>query len=109
MLPAPYVKVYLVKNRKMVAKCKTHPARRTLDPLFQQVLQFQENFKGCQLHVTVWGDKKSFMGVVQIVLDDVDLSSTVMGWYKLFNECSLINLPNAKGGGGPGGHPGSHH
>ena len=47
------------------------------------------------------------MGVVQIVLDDVDLSSTVMGWYKLFNECSLINLPNAKGGG-PGGHPGPH-
>ena len=61
----------------------------------------------------VWGDygrmdKKTFMGVVQIVLDDIDLSSTVMGWYKLFNASSVINLPSG-GKGGNGAGPSGHH
>ena len=33
------------------------------------------------------------MGVAQIVLDDLDLSNIVIGWYKLFNTSSVISLP----------------
>ncbi|XP_048481587.1 regulating synaptic membrane exocytosis protein 2 isoform X4 [Plutella xylostella] len=94
-LPAPYVKVYLVNGKRCVAKAKTTSARRTLDPLYQQTLTFRENFKGCVLQVTVWGDygriegKKVFMGVAQIMLDDLNLSNIVIGWYKLFGTTSL--------------------
>ncbi|XP_075985934.1 rab3 interacting molecule isoform X10 [Anticarsia gemmatalis] len=94
-LPAPYVKVYLVSGKRCIAKAKTSTARRTLDPLYQQTLTFRENFKGCVLQVTVWGDygriegKKVFMGVAQIMLDDINLTNIVIGWYKLFGTTSL--------------------
>ncbi|XP_039765694.1 regulating synaptic membrane exocytosis protein 1 isoform X10 [Pararge aegeria] len=95
-LPAPYVKVYLVNGKRCIAKAKTSTARRTLDPLYQQTLTFRENNKGCILQVTVWGDygriegKKVFMGVAQIVLDDLNLTNIVIGWYKLFGTTSLL-------------------
>lgn len=46
--------------------------------------------------VIVWGDygrldHKCFMGVAQILLEDLDLSSTVIGWYKLFPPSSLVD------------------
>ena len=103
VLPAPWVKVYLVSGKKCLAKAKTSPARRTLDPLFQQQLVFHERYGGCVLQITVWGDygrvegKKVFMGVAQIMLDDLDLSNIVIGWYKLFGTSSLVNVP--PGGG----------
>ncbi|KAH9423163.1 Rab GTPase binding [Dermatophagoides pteronyssinus] len=114
MIPAPFVKVYLFRNGKCISKAKTQMARRTLDPLFQQQLLFTDNYKGCILHVVVNGlygrmDKKSFMGVVQIVLDDLDLSNIVIGWYKLFSESSAISLPtqsSTKSGGSGGGSGG---
>ena len=49
--------------------------------------------------VTVWGDygriegKKVFMGVAQIMLDDLNLSAMVIGWYKLFGTTSLVSGP----------------
>ncbi|CAH1999269.1 unnamed protein product, partial [Acanthoscelides obtectus] len=101
VLPAPYVKVYLVNGKKCIAKAKTTTARRTLDPLYQQQLAFRENFQGCILQVTVWGDygriegKKVFMGVAQIMLDDLNLSNIVIGWYKLFGTTSLVSGPPA--------------
>ncbi|CAG2110648.1 unnamed protein product [Medioppia subpectinata] len=99
-LPAPYVKVYLVKERKCIAKAKTATARRTLDPLYQQQLLFTDDYRGCTLQVMIWGDygrldKKTFMGVAQIVIDDLDLSNIVIGWYKLFNTSSVISLPTS--------------
>ncbi|XP_050718371.1 uncharacterized protein LOC126999677 isoform X3 [Eriocheir sinensis] len=99
VLPAPYVKVYLVAGKKCVAKAKTATARRTLDPLYQQQLIFHERYQGCVLQVTVWGDygrmegRKVFMGLAQIMLDDLDLSNIVIGWYKLFGTSSLVSLP----------------
>ncbi|XP_057663298.1 regulating synaptic membrane exocytosis protein 2 isoform X2 [Diorhabda carinulata] len=95
VLPAPYVKVYLVNGKKCIAKAKTTTARRTLDPWYQQQLAFKENTQGCILQVTVWGDygrlegKKIFMGVAQIMLDDLNLKNIVEGWYKLFGTTSL--------------------
>ncbi|XP_076307331.1 regulating synaptic membrane exocytosis protein 2-like isoform X2 [Tachypleus tridentatus] len=102
-LPAPYVKVYLVQGTKCLSKAKTTTARRTLDPLYQEQLHFHEDYRGCVLQVTVWGDygrmeKKVFMGVAQIMLDDVDLSNIVIGWYKLFHPASLVNLPGNRQG-----------
>ena len=47
--------------------------------------------------MTIWGDysriegKKVFMGVAQIMLDDLDLSNIVIGWYKLFGTSSLVS------------------
>ncbi|KAK0171616.1 hypothetical protein PV328_005047 [Microctonus aethiopoides] len=99
VLPAPYVKVYLVNGKKCIAKAKTTTARKTLEPFYQQPLAFRENFQGCILQVTVWGDygrlegRKVFMGVAQIMLDDLNLSEMVFGWYKLFGTTSLVSGP----------------
>ncbi|XP_067354583.1 regulating synaptic membrane exocytosis protein 1-like isoform X31 [Channa argus] len=95
-LPAPYVKVYLLNNGAYIAKKKTKIARKTLDPLYQQALLFEESPQGKVLQVIVWGDygrmdHKSFMGVAQILLEELDLSSTVIGWYKLFPPSSLVD------------------
>ncbi|XP_044148375.1 regulating synaptic membrane exocytosis protein 1 isoform X5 [Bufo gargarizans] len=94
--PAPYVKVYLLENGACIAKKKTRIARKTLDPLYQQTLVFEESPHGKVLQVIVWGDygrmdHKSFMGVAQILLEDLDLSSVVIGWYKLFPPSSLVD------------------
>ncbi|XP_064203987.1 regulating synaptic membrane exocytosis protein 2-like isoform X28 [Anguilla rostrata] len=95
-LPAPYVKVYLLDNGACVAKKKTKVARKTLDPLYQQQLSFEESPTGKVLQIIVWGDygrmdHKSFMGAVQILLDDLDLSNMVIGWFKLFPPSSLVD------------------
>jgi len=103
ILPAPWVKVYLVSGKKCLAKAKTGAARRTLDPLFQQQLIFHQRYGGCVLQITIWGDygrvegTKVFMGVAQILLDNLDLSHIVIGWYKLFGTSSLVSVP--PGGG----------
>ncbi|XP_053142834.1 regulating synaptic membrane exocytosis protein 1 isoform X45 [Hemicordylus capensis] len=94
--PAPYVKVYLLDNGACIAKKKTRIARKTLDPLYQQTLVFDESPQGKVLQVIVWGDygrmdHKCFMGVAQILLEELDLSSVVIGWYKLFPPSSLVD------------------
>ncbi|XP_030054892.1 regulating synaptic membrane exocytosis protein 1 isoform X14 [Microcaecilia unicolor] len=94
--PAPYVKVYLLENGACIAKKKTRIARKTLDPLYQQSLVFDESPLGKVLQVIVWGDygrmdHKCFMGVAQILLEELDLSSVVIGWYKLFPPSSLVD------------------
>ena len=103
------MKVYLVSGKRCLSKAKTASARRTLDPLFQQQLVFHERYGGCVVQVTVWGElnvslkksplvtkkctytgdygrvegKKVFMGVAQIMIDDLDLSNIVIGKYLL--------------------------
>ncbi|XP_053785787.1 regulating synaptic membrane exocytosis protein 2 isoform X27 [Desmodus rotundus] len=95
-LPAPYVKVYLLDNGVCIAKKKTKVARKTLEPLYQQLLSFEESPQGKVLQIIVWGDygrmdHKSFMGVAQILLDELELSNMVIGWYKLFPPSSLVD------------------
>ncbi|KAK5975563.1 hypothetical protein GCK32_001224, partial [Trichostrongylus colubriformis] len=68
--PAPYVKVYLMEGKTCVAKAKTNP-------------------------ITVLGDygrmeRKTFMGIALIRLDDLRLGSEpIIGWYKLYHSSSL--------------------
>nr|KAF6507649.1 regulating synaptic membrane exocytosis 1 [Rousettus aegyptiacus] len=50
--PAPYVKVYLLENGACIAKKKTRIARKTLDPLYQQSLVFDESPQGKVLQGT---------------------------------------------------------
>ncbi|KAL7980570.1 hypothetical protein Chor_001724 [Crotalus horridus] len=108
--PATYVKVYLLENGACLAKKKTKTVKKNYDPLYQQALLFDEGPQGKMLQVNafllfegifiaqviVWGDygrmdHKCFMGMAQIVLDELDLSSVVTGWYKLFPTSSLAD------------------
>ena len=48
--------------------------------------------------VIVWGDygrmdRKVFMGVVQVLLSDLNLSTMTFGWYKLFSTASMCEPP----------------
>lgn len=48
--------------------------------------------------VIVWGDygrmdRKVFMGVVQILLSDLNLTTMTLGWYKLFSTASMCEPP----------------
>ncbi|XP_022806323.1 regulating synaptic membrane exocytosis protein 1-like isoform X7 [Stylophora pistillata] len=116
ILPAPYVKVYVMDGKRCLIKKKTRTARRTLEPLYQQQLEFKVEFTGKTLQVIVWGDygrmdRKVFMGVVQILLDELDLSNLVISWYKLFSTSSMCDPPlpspsSPLGSGSPKKSPG---
>ncbi|EPY77917.1 regulating synaptic membrane exocytosis protein 2 [Camelus ferus] len=72
----------LPDNGVCIAKKKTKVARKTLEPLYQQLLSFEESPQGKVLQIIVWGDygrmdHKSFMGVAQILLDELELSNMV--------------------------------
>ncbi|XP_065322892.1 regulating synaptic membrane exocytosis protein 2-like isoform X3 [Gordionus sp. m RMFG-2023] len=102
VLPAPYVKLYLLEGKRCVAKAKTSVARRTLDPLYQQQLVFDQDYRGKILQITVWGEyskleRKSFMGVCQIRLDHLglDKGAVVIAWYKLFNNTPSLSSQSA--------------
>ncbi|XP_041726961.2 regulating synaptic membrane exocytosis protein 3-like [Coregonus clupeaformis] len=95
-IPATYVKVYVLENGACLAKKKTRVMKKTLDPAYQQALLFEESPQAKVLQVIVWGDygrmdHKVFMGMAQIMLDDLDLGATVSGWYKLFPTSSLAD------------------
>ncbi|XP_020741758.1 regulating synaptic membrane exocytosis protein 3 [Odocoileus virginianus] len=95
-LPATYIKVYLLENGACLAKKKTKVAKKTCDPLYQQALLFDEGPQGKVLQVIVWGDygrmdHKCFMGMAQIMLDELDLSAAVTGWYRLFPTSSVAD------------------
>ncbi|KAM9321660.1 regulating synaptic membrane exocytosis protein 3 [Gastrophryne carolinensis] len=95
-IPAPYIKVYLIESGACISKKKTRTAKKTWDPVYQQVLLFDEGPQGKVLQVIVWGDygrmdNKCFMGMAQILLEELDLSAIVTGWYKLFPTSSLAD------------------
>jgi regulating synaptic membrane exocytosis protein 2 len=90
------VKLYIFDGRCCIEKLKTSVARRTLEPMYQEVLRFQQSHRDKILQVTIWGDygkldRKVFMGVAQIMLNELDLTSMVIGWYKLYSVSSLMS------------------
>ncbi|KAJ7421936.1 hypothetical protein BTVI_16091 [Pitangus sulphuratus] len=100
--PAPYVKVYLLENGACIAKKKTRIARKTLDPLYQQTLVFEESPQGKVLQVIVWGDygrmdHKCFMGVAQILLEELDLSSVSPPDTSLMGTAESLSLEVDRG------------
>ncbi|XDV35317.1 hypothetical protein PO909_005288 [Leuciscus waleckii] len=74
--PAAYIKVYLLENGICIAKKKTK----------SQVLVFSESPQG-----KVVQDRKCFMGVARILLEELDLTNMVIGWYKLFPTSSMVD------------------
>ncbi|XP_075383875.1 regulating synaptic membrane exocytosis protein 4 isoform X1 [Tenrec ecaudatus] len=95
-LPAAYIKAYLLENGICIAKKKTKVARKSLDPLYNQVLLFPESPQGKVLQVIVWGnygrmERKQFMGVARVLLEELDLSTLAVGWYKLFPTSSMVD------------------
>ncbi|KAL4629462.1 regulating synaptic membrane exocytosis protein 3 [Arapaima gigas] len=95
-IPAAYVKVYVLENGVCLAKQKTKVVKKSQDPVYHQALLFDESPQGKVLQVIVWGDygrmdHKYFMGMAQILLEELDLSSAVTGWYKLFPTSSLAD------------------
>lgn len=76
-------------------KQKTSTHRRTLNPTYQETLKFESEYRHGVIQVTVWADygkldRKVFMGLAQITVDDCDLASTCVGWYKLYPISSII-------------------
>ena len=49
---APYVKVYVMEGKRCLVKKKTRTARRTLEPLYQQQLEFKVEFTGKTLQAS---------------------------------------------------------
>uniref|UniRef100_A0ACB8F6E3 Regulating synaptic membrane exocytosis protein 4 n=1 Tax=Sphaerodactylus townsendi TaxID=933632 RepID=A0ACB8F6E3_9SAUR len=99
-LPAAYIKAYLLENGVCIAKKKTKVARKSLDPLYNQVLLFPESPQGKVLQVIVWGnygrmERKHFMGVARVLLEELDLSTLAVGWYKLFPTSSMVDPATA--------------
>ena len=64
---APYVKVYVMEGKRCLAKKKTRTARRTLEPLYQQQLEFKVEFTGKTLQVN---DLITFVHRVLILCKD---------------------------------------
>ncbi|XP_059837193.1 regulating synaptic membrane exocytosis protein 4-like [Hypanus sabinus] len=100
LIGAAYIKLYLLENGVCIAKKKTKSVHKSLDPLYHQILVFSESPQGKILQVIVWGnygrmDRKCFMGVAQVLLEELDLSSSATGWYKLFPTCSMVEPPLA--------------
>ena len=50
---APYIKAYLLQGKKCIAKKKTKTARKTLDPLYSQHIEFPQNYNGKILQVSL--------------------------------------------------------
>ncbi|KAL3315332.1 Regulating synaptic membrane exocytosis protein 2 [Cichlidogyrus casuarinus] len=103
VLPQPYVKLHLLEGKQSVEKLRTtNPTGKTLDPLYQQQFSFSTPYHGKILQVSVWGDfgraKKAFLGMCEIVLDDLDISQIVFGWYKLFGMIASTSHSHAQRG-----------
>jgi hypothetical protein len=71
------VKVYLVSGKKCIAKAKTNAARKTLDPLYQQILPFREPFQGCILQVSVKRIKIEIHDYVEMKQEEGELTKTM--------------------------------
>lgn len=89
------MKFYLFNRHVCIEKQKTSVQRRTLNPSFQETLKFESDYRNSVMQVTIWGDygkldRKVFMGIVQIMMDDCDLANTVVGWYKMYSISSII-------------------
>lgn len=94
--PVPYIKVYLMNNKKCIAKFKIDATEQTLNPSYHRRVLFRDDHRNCLLQIIIWGDygkhdRKSLMGIVQIDLDHVDMSSVVVGWYRLFGAPAVVS------------------
>lgn len=67
---APYVKVYVMEGKRCLMKKKTRAARRTLEPYYQQQLEFKVEFTGKTLQVNI----------------SISVYSFEKSWYLMFGD-----------------------
>lgn len=108
--PAPYVKVYLLEHGTCKAKKKTKIARKTLEPLYQQHLLFEESPQGKVLQVLTnqhlvhpWSRVQYICMIAVEIMEDHSLPEgetvhTVVQWciYLAVLSCNkkvLVRLP----------------
>ncbi|KAL3103180.1 hypothetical protein niasHS_002366 [Heterodera schachtii] len=107
-VPGIYVKAYLMEGKNCLAKAKTQPTKtKSSSPQFRQKLVFAEGPRFRMLQLTVLADygrieRKSFLGVAQIALDELQLNKEpLLGWFKLFPSSSLNGGAQPPLGGEP--------
>lgn len=93
---ALYVKVYLMRDSKCLAKFRTRAAEYSSDPVYMQRFAFRDtSYAGCVLQVIAWtrrNARKSLIGLVQISLDDLNIAGKcIRGWYRLMNISASIS------------------
>jgi synaptotagmin-like protein len=88
-LSNPYVKVYLLPDKSKSGKRKTKVARNTLNPVFEQTLQFdvsKSNISTITVWIAVWHNdrfgRNVFLGDLVVPLDGYQFGSQP-DWFKL--------------------------
>ncbi|KAG7258135.1 hypothetical protein CRUP_017702 [Coryphaenoides rupestris] len=93
-LPAPYVKVYLLDSGACKAKKKTKIARKTLEPLYQQHLLFEESPRGKVLQLFMLPSVDSLLACRFMAVEPPRGSSTAMPVSTLRWMLLLPDLPD---------------
>jgi len=99
---AIYVKLYLLNCKNCIEKQKTRKRHTSLNPSYSETLSFSSDYHGGILKIAIWGDygkldRKVFMGIAQIKLDELDLSNYVDGWYTLWDLRSKMETSSFTG------------
>ncbi|XP_038053965.1 uncharacterized protein LOC119726383 [Patiria miniata] len=88
--PDLYVKGYLVVGDRKVSKKKTHIAKFTKEPKFNEVFMYNTSVTGLALQVSLWADggrfgRNTLLGDAMIWLDNVNFipNADSEAWYKL--------------------------
>ena len=80
----------MLNGEKCVEKKKTKRKPFSMNLSYGETLKFNSDYSRNILKLTIWGNngklnRKIFMGIVQISLDDLKLSNYVEGWYTLWD------------------------
>ncbi|XP_053124235.1 synaptotagmin-like protein 1 isoform X2 [Hemicordylus capensis] len=86
----PYVKAYLLPDKSNHSKRKTAIKKRSLDPVFNEILKYKiekADLQSRTLNLSVWHhdslSRNLFMGEVEIPLNTWDWSNTSPQWFNL--------------------------
>ena len=89
----PYVKVYILPDKKKVTKRKTAVVKNSLAPNFKDetfTYELKANDDAKTLQVSLWdqtsGLRSTLMGVVQVKVATVMEEGTMAQWFQIFNE-----------------------
>uniref|UniRef100_A0A0N4ZCD6 PH domain-containing protein n=1 Tax=Parastrongyloides trichosuri TaxID=131310 RepID=A0A0N4ZCD6_PARTI len=100
VLPNPFVKIYLLPNRKVSSKRRTKYIPNTSDPVWNQTVEYHvpyERLSSQWLEFTVWDyDKYSdslSLGQVIIALSDSQLFNNQPRWYPLQSTRNQTSIP----------------
>uniref|UniRef100_A0A8C5LZG5 Synaptotagmin-like protein 2 n=1 Tax=Leptobrachium leishanense TaxID=445787 RepID=A0A8C5LZG5_9ANUR len=86
----PYVKSYLYPEKAKMGKRKTAVKKKTLNPAYNEILRYKiskDTLLTQSLNLSVWHNdalgRNSFLGEVELPLDQWDWNNKQMNWYPL--------------------------